>query len=352
MTTFIAIGDPHFQVKNIIDVEKFIIKITDIATEKQPSFIVILGDVLHTHETLHTTPLNKAYEFIDAMRNIAPTFVLVGNHDMLCNSNFLNNNHWMNSMKEWDGVTIVDKVVHRNIGGLNLVFCPYVPPGRFEEALSTVNSDEVSTPEGEWKDADIIFAHQEFYGCKMGAFDSVDGDRWSLDSPSVISGHIHDRQTPQENIYYVGSSMQHAFGESANKTILYQENGDDGDVLREEIKLGLPKKKIVYKSVEDFDDYIFKETTDQIKLTLSGSAEKFKLIRKTKKYKEAIEKGVKIAFKPEKKINKTEETITNTTDFDVILKDIVLNSKDPYLVQVYEQVVNGKDSKVEDVFFL
>ena len=39
--------------------------------EKKPDFIVCLGDLLHNHERLNTMTLNKAYDFIHKMRNIA-----------------------------------------------------------------------------------------------------------------------------------------------------------------------------------------------------------------------------------------------------------------------------------------
>ena len=75
------IGDPHIQVGNIQDVNLLIERLINLAKEKKPTFIVIGGDVLHDHERLHTLALNKAYELIDNMRIIAPTYILVGNHD-------------------------------------------------------------------------------------------------------------------------------------------------------------------------------------------------------------------------------------------------------------------------------
>ena len=61
-TNVLFIGDPHFQVTNVVEIDKFMEKIINLATEKQPDIIIIAGDLLHTHERLHTTALNKAYE--------------------------------------------------------------------------------------------------------------------------------------------------------------------------------------------------------------------------------------------------------------------------------------------------
>ena len=210
--TVLCIGDPHIQVGNITEVDLFIERLILLATKKQPDLIIVLGDILHTHERLHTIALNKAYEMINKLRLITKTYVLVGNHDYIQNQQFLTENHWLSGMKEWKNTVIVDKVISETINGEKFVFTPYVPPGRFEEALNTLD--------GDWKDASCIFAHQEFYGCKMGAIVSVEGDNWSIENPHVVSGHIHSRQIPQENIYYTGSAMQHAFGESEKNIIL------------------------------------------------------------------------------------------------------------------------------------
>ena len=348
--TALCIGDPHIQVANIVETDLLIKGLINLATEKQPDLIIILGDVLHTHERLHTIALNKAYEMIDKLRLISKTYVLVGNHDMINNQVFLNENHWLSGMKEWSNTVIVDKVISETIKEEKFVFIPYVPAGRFQEALNTMD--------GEWKDASCIFAHQEFAGCKMGAIISVEGDKWPISYPHIVSGHIHSRQIPQENIYYTGSAMQHAFGESEKNIIAYL-TFTNGKYEREEIDLQLPRKKIVYMDVEDLDTYKVPETEDTLKVTVSGNYDQFKALKKTKKYKNLLDKGVKVIFKP-KKIKKDssqietedEKIISGSSSFQTILGSIINNQKDPYLVKAYELIINGKDIKIDDVMFL
>ena len=354
-TSVLFIGDPHFQISNIPEVELFLERITNLATQKQPDIIVIAGDVLHTHERLHTIALNKAYELIDNMRKITKTYILVGNHDYISNSQFLTENHWMNGMKEWNNTVIVDKVIKLDINNEKFIFVPYVQPGRFEEALKTLRDT--------WTDSSCIFAHQEFAGCKMGAIVSVEGDKWSLDNPFVVSGHIHSKQSPQPNIYYTGSAMQHAFGES-EKNIISFLTFDKKNYENEEINLELPRKKIVYMDVDDMDKYIIPETEDQLKVTLKGEYNDFKALKKTKKYKSMVEKGIKVVFKP-KKIDQIktifengvekeilDEVKSNGTDFNTILSSIVSEQKNPYLIQSYELIINGKETNIEDFLFL
>jgi len=331
MTTILFIGDPHFKVDNIPEVNLFMNKLEELAFSQKPDLICIGGDLLHTHEKIHTVPLNKSYELVDRMRKIAKTFVLVGNHDAINNQIFLTEDHWMNGMKEWENVTIVDKVVHYADKGVSLIFCPYVPNGRFQEALNTIGDV--------WKSADCIFAHQEFYGCKMGAIVSVDGDKWPQDYPYIVSGHIHSKQRPQENVYYTGSAMQHAFGESEENIIAFLtiNSGDKYDI--QEFDLKLPRKYIVYKTIDDMENFTPVESSDQVKVTILGNYEEFKAFKKTAKHAELLKTGTKIVFKPKKQKHK-EETTEN--DFHKILSDSVNSEKNPHLNEVYELVVHNR----------
>ena len=539
--TVVAVGDPHFQTTNIPEVNMFIDRLESMCKELKPDLIVILGDLLHTHERLHVTPYNKALEFVTKMRNITDTIVLVGNHDMcfakntpilmsdgtvkysqdinigdivmgddntprnvlnltrgqgkmydiiqlcadsytvtenhlLClkilfpteiywnviehlwtvewitsefvietknfsitdnltkeevkiiaekfletvpiigiskinisvsdflklpekiknklfgysntdeffikvlpsretefygwetdgnhmfllsdgtvvhncnNQQFLSTEHWMNPMKEWGGVQIVDTVYHRDIKGYHLVFCPYVYPGRFQEALNTDQRD--------WKDADCIFAHQEFYGCKMGAIVSVEGDQWDAKFPKVISGHIHSKQSIGSNVYYCGSSMQHAFGESEKNVIPILRFSSTTGYELEEIDLALPRKRIVYTDVQNIDDVKIPEvlpdgTGDKVKITISGVYDEFKAFKKTKKYRELVKTGTKVVFKPKKVTNeeKEKDPEVNETDFTKILNALVMNERNSFLYQAYELIVNSKTISEDDILF-
>ena len=335
-TTCLVIGDEHFMVSNIPEVEMFIERIENLAKEKQPDFIVSLGDLLHTHEKLNTIALNKANIFIQKLREISPVYSIVGNHDMINANQFLSDKHWMNVMKEWKNVKVVDEVVIDEINGKKFVFVPYVFPGRFEEALNT--KDE------EWKNADCIFAHQEFEGCKMGAIVSVVGDKWPLEYPNVVSGHIHSRQQIQKNIYYTGSAMQHAFGESKKNTVAFLTFEEDNyDYILEEIDLNLPRKYIVYKDIEDVTDYDVKESEDKIKLSVSGTYEEFKSFKKTKKYKELLEKKVKVVFNHKKLEKKKEKDMktkeSNNVEFKKVLDKLVEKENNNFLKEIYSCII-------------
>ncbi len=327
----VAVGDTHFRVDNmhIVDrlIEEIIIKMKLI----RPDLIVLLGDILHDHERLHTLALNRALDFINKLRVIAKVYVLVGNHDMINIYLFLSDNHWMNALKQWNNVCIVDKVAHLEYPEMNanFLFCPYVAPGRFQEALDT--------HEYQWRDADIIFAHQEFKGCKMGAIISEEGDEWDIDDPFVISGHIHSKQSPQENIMYPGSSMQVAYGETNENIILLVEFNDGIELT--EFTLNIPRKRIVYIGTDTFEQYDPPETEDEIKITIKGKYCDFKAIKKTSKYKELIKKGFKISYKHEK-LNITSEKKVEVKDFSKILESLIESEDDIFLKKAYHKLLN------------
>lgn len=322
----LTIGDPHFRLENITDLNVYISKVVSLVQRERPSFVVVLGDILHTHEQIHTTVINKAYSFIYKLSKECPVYVIIGNHDYINNSQFLSDAHWMNAMKLWKNVFICDKGnVYSTIYG-KFIFCPYVFPGRFKEALEMIDSD--------WKSARAIFCHQEFKGCKMGALISVDGDEWDIDNPFVISGHIHDKQLPQKNIYYTGSSIQHAFGESHNKTIAMCHF--DKKIHFEEFNLNLPSKRILYKTLDEVKELKIPESKDKYRLTLSGTYDQYKLFKKSKEYKTMIKNGVKIVYKH--RTLKEDKEFKGAEDFHTILYDLVKKENNPQMIELYNEL--------------
>ena len=75
------VGDQHVQPENITEINLLIEKLMVLGAEFKPDRIVLAGDLCHTHEWVHSSAMNKAYELVKKMREIAKTFVLVGNHD-------------------------------------------------------------------------------------------------------------------------------------------------------------------------------------------------------------------------------------------------------------------------------
>ncbi len=246
----LVIGDPHFKSNNIVTLDKFTASVykhlDDVDIDYK--FIVVLGDLLDTFERVHMMPLCKAVSFITKLSEYAHTFLLIGNHDRQNNSEYLSKIHAFTALENTKHITIVDQTKLVETPFYNFLFVPYVFPGRFDEAITTLIKDGKSVDDFlEQKKVVTVFAHQEIRGCKMGHITSSEGDVWPENRPMLISGHIHDEQLVAENVYYVGTPFQQDFDEDfTNKGIarvrwVTNEN-DEIIVSRVKIPLDIPRK--------------------------------------------------------------------------------------------------------------
>jgi DNA repair exonuclease SbcCD nuclease subunit len=329
--TVLFIGDVHIKFSNLKDLDKLEDKMLQM---KDISFIVVAGDILDTHEKIHSQLMNRAYKLIKNLRTVAPVYVLVGNHDYINNQQFLTDNHWMNGMKEWDRVHVIDYPLRlERSSGQAFALVPYVPPGRFVEALDKIT---------DWRDAACVFAHQEVKNCKMGCIRSMDGDVWDAEWPMLVSGHIHERQNVGANVLYPGSVLNHAFG-SDNQGIS-KLMFTDRVMSEERVDIGIEKKSIIYEDVTKVENIPKDKLVVQNKLCLSGEPKDIKAFKKTKEYRNLKERGIKVTFKV---TAATEEAMTidggwvdvkAAVPFSVILNELIANERDHDLEKDFTQI--------------
>jgi DNA repair exonuclease SbcCD nuclease subunit len=190
------ITDLHIKVKNVSEVKALKQKIESF--KNVVSHIIIGGDVINNCYADNNC-YYEAKDLIKVCSKITKTYVLVGNHDYIDKNQFLTNNHWMNDLKKWENVFIVDRVTTIMFKCFQVTCVPYVPNGRFVEALNMSKT--------QWKKSSLIFAHQEIKGCRIGNKISSVGDFWDPSYPTLISGHIHDAQKINNNVIYPGSTI-------------------------------------------------------------------------------------------------------------------------------------------------
>lgn len=353
--TFFVIGDPHFKHKNIKEGHEFIDRLIEYVQQAKPDYIVSLGDNLDTHEIVRVQAHKLVERFIAELSAIAPLYVLIGNHDLINASQFLTDNHIFCPFKRWDNVNIVDKPtvleVDRENKSYSFIFCPFVPPGKFVEALDTLSDQGVM-----WNMATCIFAHQEMEGCMLGIKPSEIGDSWSKDNPPIISGHIHDEQCVGENIYYPGSSRQHGFSETSVKRVWYvtftedeivSEEGETLHFYVEKIDLGIKSKKLVSLNIEEVENFDFSETDDFIiKLRLTGTSAQFKAFRKSQLHAKLKRLGVTIDYDPIKGDTVRPKGNHEASNYETILKELVMK-KGENVQRAYEEVLGSFTSDCE-----
>ena len=277
----LVVGDVHVKTSNIALIQQLNKWICSLVVSESPDVVILLGDILDYHEKVLIPCLNTAYDMIRSIAELVPVYVLVGNHDYISNMQFMTDCHWMNAMKAWTNVMIVDKAIMREMNGETVVLCPYLPPGRFNDALATL--DGASR-------ADVIFCHQEFRGADLGVVKSIVGDVYDLGA-LCVSGHIHDNQTIGR-VYYVGAPLQHAFGEKDKRVVCIVDN----KAVRE-ISVPFGRKKSVLLAFDEASAFKPEPGTDT-RVILSGTVSECKAFKKTSKFKELC-KHAKVVFRTE-----------------------------------------------------
>lgn len=287
MAKILAIGDLHFKASNLVEGNELVCKIIQKVKEiKELDAIVLLGDLLDNHATVHSQAFNLVYKLLDALKEYK-VFVLVGNHDYINNSQFLTTQHPFNVFKGWgENIVIVDDYTTWIKDNQKFVFLPYVPTGRFQEALKVKEPLELSKIE-------CIFAHQEFKGAIFGD----KGDEWDYET-QVISGHIHTQTNLKQlncegmgAVFYLGSPVQHCFAETPDKSILLMDTLNKPNWTFH--KLDLPQKHTIEMDLADIDSLVLPDRAT-VRLRLKCSCSSWAVFKKTKKYKELIDAKVKV----------------------------------------------------------
>jgi DNA repair exonuclease SbcCD nuclease subunit len=330
----LVIGDPHFKVKNGRETDLLLQGVKEIISLYDPYFIVVLGDILDRHELIHQDPLKRVYYFLKYLSSQKPTYLLVGNHDRPNNSVFLTDDHPFHSFS-WNNLTVVAKPLVEIIDKKKFTFVPYVEPGRFIEALNTI--------EEKWQDSMAIFAHQEFKGVKMGHFISIKGDEWPKNNPLVISGHIHE-YGQHGNIIYVGTPFQQAFDECADKGVsLFT---FDKGYKEERLKLPIPPKVTIKIEASKIDNLEIKQN-QETKVIIQGSSEDLKGIRKNNRVKELISQGIKVTTEIIDSYVPIKEEKIKRKDFLDIVFSLVEEDKD--LLNLAQEIYGVKKKKINFV---
>lgn len=304
----LVIGDPHFKVTNAAETQEMASRILKEAVKSQPHFVVVLGDILDTKDRISMTPLLLATDFLKSLQDIAPLYIVIGNHDRRHDKVFLTLEHPFTALKYWTNTTVCDVVKHVIINNMQFTFVPYVEAGRFQEALDTSPGYEAST---------CIFAHQEFKGAQMGPIVSTNGDIWDKNNCMIISGHIHEYQELQNNILYIGTPIQHNYDTCYEKFIgLFYFNQpyikSHSDLLWDKISLNMPIKKEIHLSASAVTKYKLEKNV-LTKLVITGTHTEIKTLLKNPKLNEWRKKGIKIVYK----YAATEKLLTCTDKVDV-----------------------------------
>lgn len=383
----LCIGDPHFRTNNAMDTDALCKRVLEKIESIRPRFVVVLGDVLDRHETIHVSPLERATRFLKLISEKTELYVLIGNHDRPNNSTFLTVEHPFTALKYWPHTYVVDSTLDKVIDGHRFVFVPYVYPGRFFEALtySHVLSDRPKTDflENEekkeknreetaievigkavgfqvkeekkkeiWKDDYImqqlslpqpiaaLFAHQEFKGAKMGAITSEIGDVWLSHYPFMMSGHIHEYDELQPNLIYSGTAYYTNWGETHSKSISLLHLEDENRVKHERIDMKLPKKQLIHIDANAISEYE-PPKGDQMKIIISGTFAEIRAAMKSSKMKQWKEDGIIVCVKEKNVEDETErgKKQNEYKTFQQLLSERVQGLNNEYMSLTFQEIL-------------
>lgn len=175
MAKMMLIGDPHIRHTHLLEGQELLSWIEKVAEEHKPDLIVNLGDTLDDHAVIRAEVLSLVNAHVRRVVDMRiPMVMVLGNHDMWKPNS--SKYHALEVFKNVNGVAVADSIIQLD----GITYVPYLP-----------------NP-GDWPDVktDIVVTHNTFVGADYGfkcAEDGIDLD--VVQDYTVISGHIHKRQT-------------------------------------------------------------------------------------------------------------------------------------------------------------
>ena len=183
--------------------------------DQRPDIIVHTGDIAHTKTQLSPEYFELTSEFLNRLANIAPLYVILGNHD----GNLKN-------IERQDAITpIVEALQNDSIHLLKDSGEVEINDEVTLNVLSVFDRDNWKEPSDPSK-INVALYHGSISGCETGqGFTITQGD----DTASIFKGFdfallgdIHKRQQmdTEGRVWYAGSTVQQNFGESLRKGYL------------------------------------------------------------------------------------------------------------------------------------
>ena len=212
--------------------------------EEKVDYIIHCGDIAHTKTQISPEFVDMCREFFDNLAKIAPTYIILGNHD----------GNLKNSSRE-DAITpIVKAMSNKNLILLKNAGEVKIDDNFYLNVLSVFDEDNWTPPSNE--DAINIALYH-------GAIDkSLTDTNWTLGGDHDISifdkfdfaflGDIHKTQMldKQGRIWYAGSTVQQNFGESLDKGYLLWDIESKDDFTTKHIAFKNPRPFITIPLTE------------------------------------------------------------------------------------------------------
>ena len=370
----LVVGDLHVEAKNKAPLGQLLAELHTVISELTVSVsaVVLLGDVLCHHELVHSRDMLLAVEFIRSLVSVAPmVFVIVGNHDQatpevydhprsrLHGDGSGGGGSWLSVLVGQPGITVVDRGIHvQTECGTRILLSPYVPKGFLKTELESAVADIAQ--------ADVVFAHQEMHGARMGPITSSDGDTWPEEYPLLISGHVHDNQWVSGNMFYPGVPYSLSFRKDARTSVALvhgvrgSASGYPGGGGWKKVSSPRGKHLVWERAIRTVEKRIAMHSTmvageaeetarvvmlravegNAMRLIVHGAKEEFVRFQATEAYKTLVQRGVRVQHKhtPRVKIAK----VQGKPDASLVDENFFLG----YLQVAVDDIADARVSKV------
>lgn len=180
-------------------------EIIDICVQRQVHALVIAGDLFHSRKAIDITVLEAVYKRIKSVKDF-PMFIVAGNHDVSESSVKSVSIRVLSKL-----LTVVTKPKIISVLNKSVGLIPWTESAKaVAKALDTFKESNVQHVVGHLALRSGVVGEHE-YIMEGGIEPSVFRDfQW------VALGHYHKHQKVGDNIYYVGSPLQHTWGESGD----------------------------------------------------------------------------------------------------------------------------------------
>jgi calcineurin-like phosphoesterase family protein len=231
---------------------------------KEGDIIIHLGDLFDNRNIIPINLLNYGMDVVEQLSKIAPTHIIIGNHDLWSKSTSEINS--IRPFRYMPNVFVYDKATKIEYNGLNLLMMPYVE-SRIDQ-IKQINEN---------RDCHYLFCHSDLNGAKMHLTstghknaDKIDVDEFS-NFRKVYSGHIHIRQD-SKNFTFVGSTFQMDRNDAGDQKGIYvlDTESEAERFVENRVSPVFKKYKVTdEKSIEDLDTIM--GSKDYIDLHISNN---------------------------------------------------------------------------------
>lgn len=320
----ILLTDTHLKENNLeINISIFR-QAAEYALKNNLNRIYHLGDVFDSRKAQSLVVLRDGFlTILDMLKQMGvELYVIPGNHDK---TSYQSEASFLDPFREHSALILTTGVGKVETLEIDLYFIPFFSDDIYKEKLETIKTLKTKR--------NILLTHIGITGAVMNNGSAIDGvDQNLFDKfDQVFVGHYHDKQIFKDKFNYIGSSIQHNFGEGPEKglTLLF----DDLSFETHELEFPRYHKIEVYAkdlTLHDIEE-IRKENEsnhDNLRIVLIGDESEIKSFNK----QALIQTGVSVTVKQEtvdrKEVDERIEPFTSSgllEEFDHFCKKNELN---------------------------